>query len=294
MNKLICKITIILFLLFSFFNVFSQVEIDSTSNTRIVTDSIKQSQLMIVEMKNGGEHIGYIIKKDADILVLKTVNGALRLIASDVVLIEKYVKGYFDFDIPLSSRYFWGPSGIPLEKGEGNYQNTYISINRVDYGISNNLSISGGVELITLIGGSGLWFVNPKLGFEISENIHLGMGAYVLGVFGEENIETIGYGVLTLGDLETNLSLGGGYSFALGEVSEKPLLMISGTQRISNRVSLISENYIIPDGKNTFYLGIQGIRIFYKKNAFDIGLLFTPELKDILPVFPYFSYTRLF
>lgn len=281
MNKLLTKIILISLLTFSFNNVFSQTE----------TDSIKQEQIVIIKMKNGDEYKGTISKRDSETIVLKTVNGEISLIASNVSAIENYgYTGKFEFANPHDTRYFFGPSGIPIKKGKGYYQNILVTTNFFNYGITNNISIGGGFEFISTVSGSPIWFLTPKVGFDVSENIHVG-GGFITAGFAAEGTATLGYGVFTLGHAETNLSIGAGYGLLDGELSDYPAIMISGTHRVSNNIALLSENYVIP---TSFYFGIHGIRILSKKNSFDIGAIVIPETTDEIPALPYVGYVRIF
>ena len=281
MNNILYKTLIICFLTFSFNNLFSQTE----------TDSLKQEQIVVIKMKNGDEYKGTISKRDIETIVLKTVNGEINLIASNLSAIEDYnYEGKFEFDNPHDTRYFFGPSGIPIKKGKGYYQNILVTTNFFNYGVTKNISIGGGFEFITTLIGSPIWFLTPKVGFDISDNIHLG-GGFIMAGFAAEGTATLGYGVFTLGQSETNLSIGAGYGLLDGELSDYPAIMISGTHRISKSIALLSENYVIP---NSFYFGIHGIRILSKKNSFDIGAIVIPEIAEDLPALPYVGYVRVF
>ena len=109
--------------------------------------------------------------------------------------------------------------------------------------------------------------------------------------FADEGTVTLGYGIFTVGQSETNLSLGLGYGIIGGELSDYPAIMISGTHRISKNIALLSENYVIRD---SFYFGIHGIRILSRKNSFDIGAIVIPEIGEWIPALPYVGYVRVF
>ena len=218
MNNLLSKILLIGLLTFSFNNVFSQTE----------KDTLKQEQIVIIKMKNGDEYKGTISKKDSETIVLKTLNGEMNLITTNVRSIENYdYEGKFEFANPHDTRYFFGPSGIPMKKGKGYYQNVLVTANFVNYGISKNISIGGGFEFISTVMGSPIWFLTAKVGSYISDNIHAGGGFIMTGLAGE-GAATLGYGVFTLGHPETNVSIGAGYSLLNGELSDYPVIMLSG------------------------------------------------------------------
>ena len=259
------------------------------------TDTLKQEQIFIIKMNNGDEFKGHIIKKDNETFVIKTENGVLNLIASNVSSIENYdYEGKFEFANPHDSRYFFGPSGIPIKKGKGYYQNVMVTTNFVNYGITKNISIGGGFEFISTAVGSPIWFLTPKVGFDISENIHVG-GGFIMAGFAAEGTATLGYGVFTLGGSETNLSIGAGYGLIDGNLSDYPAIMISGTHRVSKSISLLSENYMLPNrAGDAGYFGIHGIRTLSKKNAFDIGAMVIPAISEYIPALPYIGFVRAF
>ncbi|MCF8374417.1 MAG: hypothetical protein K9H64_22540 [Bacteroidales bacterium] len=272
-----------------------RAEAKTFENDQPETTTIKQASNVIVKMNNGDEYEGQILKRDDKTIVLKTVNGEINLFVSNVRSIENndYV-GKFKFANPHDTRYFIGPSGIPSKKGEGYYQNIEVLINSINYGITDNLSIGGGFEFLSTIQGSPIWFLTSKLGFNISETFHFGCGVMVGGITGE-GTAALGYGVFTFGSSESNLSLGAGYGLSGGELSDYPGVIISGTQRVSNSIALLSENYVFPNGNgDPEYFGIHGIRILSKKSSFDIGVIVIPAISDDMPALPFVGFVRVF
>jgi len=284
MNRKIYIVVLITFFIFSFSDVFSQVE----------TDTLKQATTVVIRMKNGEEFKGQIVQKDSNIIVIETVNGKIKLIASKVVSIEDYTyEGKFEFANPHDTRYFFGPSGIPLKEGKWYYQNILVTTNFVNYGISKNISIGGGIEFMSTIMGEPIWFLTPKVGFDITKNIHIGGGIIMVG-FTFEGFAGLGYGVFTLGNSETNLSIGLGYGGIGDEFISQPTIMFSATHRVSKSIALLTENYIIPLNGENLYFGVHGLRILSKKNAFDIGVLVIPKYASVIAAIPYIGYVRVF
>lgn len=258
-------------------------------------DTLSKPQKVIVKMKNGDEFKGELMKRDENIITLKTENGELNLIVSNVVSLENDVyDGKFRFSNPHDTRYFFGPTGIPVKKNKGYYQNVLLSTNFVNYGITENVSIGGGFEFISTLAGYPIWFLTPKVGFNISTKTHVAAGVIMAG-FAAEGTATLTYGVFTRGTSESNVSLGIGYGLMSGEFSKYPAIMFSGTHRVGNNVALLSENYIITNRYNeTNYIGIQGIRILSPKNSFDIGAIIIPSIIDFVPALPFVGYSRAF
>ena len=83
----------------------------------------------------------------------------------------------------------------------------------------------------------------------------------------------LGYGVATYGSADNNLTVGVGYGFAGGEVGSTPVVQIGGQKRISRRVSLISENYVLAiDGGGM--LGLYGAKINWRRTSLGLGALY--------------------
>lgn len=250
-------------------------------------------------MKNGEEYKGEILEKNDKTIVLKTVNGKIDLIATNVEKIEdESYTGEYRYDNPTPSKYFIGGSAIPLKKGKGYYNNSLLLLNSVNYGISDNVSIGGGFEFVTLFQGIPLWFVNSKVGFQVSEKIHVGGGVAVLGFLGE-GYGALGYGMTTFGNTEKNISIGLGYAFEKGidddTETSPPLFMVSGIYRITRMVALMSENFILSDDDgDVLHSGIYGVRLLSRKHSFDIGVMSSFSEGGGEIDLPYVGYTRSF
>ena len=259
------------------------------------SDTLKQAKKVTITMKNGDEFTGKIIKQDSQTITLLTENGEMNLFADKVKSINDLeYSGKFSYPNPHDTRYFFGPTGIPLKKNKGYYQNILATLNFVNYGISKNISIGGGLEFVTTLLGNPLWLLTPKIGFDLSEKIHLG-GGFIMGGIAGEGSAILPYGVFTLGTSETNVSLGAGYGIIDGTVSDYPAIMISGTHRVRNGLALLTENYIIPYSKdNSVYFGIQGIRLLFRQNSFDIGAIVSSSFFNAIPALPFVGFARVF
>ncbi|MEQ9310372.1 MAG: hypothetical protein RLN90_13035 [Balneolaceae bacterium] len=275
------KLSLFILLVLTFSNGYAQTE----------SDTVKQNPTVIITMQNGDEFKGLIISQNNDRIILKTINGEISLIAANVKSIEEYTySGKFDFENPHDTRYFFGPSAIPIKKGKRYYQNVLVTTNFFNYGITEKISVGGGFEFISTIQGEPIWFLTPKVGYQLSETVYVG-GGFIMAGASSEGTATLGYGVFTLGKSESNLSLSVGYGIADGEVTESPVIVVSGTHRTSNSITLLSENYFLPEAN---YFGIHGIRILSNKNAFDIGAIVIPEIIEYVPALPYVGYVRVF
>jgi hypothetical protein len=219
----------------------------------------------------------------------------IKKISSEKFSIDK--KGKYWFPNPNTTRYFFAPSAINLEKGSGYYQNVYVLLNMFNYGITNWFSIGGGFEFITTFssltgGGSPIAFITPKVGFPVGEKVHLGAG-FLGGFFAEETAGMF-YGLGTYGSHDKNLSLGLGWGFVEGEFQENPFITVSGMLRTGRKFSLVTENWFIPT--EGYYAVISyGGRFFGPKMSIDVGFLNNLDIIEFLPIgIPYVDFVLKF
>jgi len=145
---------------------------------------------------------------------------------------------------PNGTRYFFGPSAIPM--GKGYYQNVYLLMNSMNYGLSDHFSIGGGMVIPLL------FFITPKVSVAVAKNVYLGVGFLAGTTIIPDAIISGGipYGLVTVGNTENNLTLGVGYGmlWADGEYlrTRYPIFTVSGMKRLSNRFQLVSESWVVP------------------------------------------------
>lgn len=215
----------------------------------------------------------------------------------DVVDSETLEELQTSFENPNSTRYLFGPSAIPLKKGEGYYQNVYVVLQSFNYGITKNFSIGGGFDVITPFVREvpPFFFITPKASFKVAEKVHLGGGllyantaAFELSGFG------IGYGIFTYGTVENNITAGLGWGYIEGEVTKGPIITVSGMARVSRRLGLVSENWIVPiDG----YYGVlsYGLRFMSEKITVDFAFINNPDIfSEIFIGIPYVDFVIKF
>jgi hypothetical protein len=204
------------------------------------------------------------------------------------------------FTNPNPSKYLLGNSAIPMEKNSGYYQNTWIFVNTFGYGITKNISISGGFEIISIFMGSEgpyAFYINPKASFKIANNFYA--GGNILYANTIRTAESFGglatfNGFATYGNKNNNITCGLGWGWADGEFSSKPVIVISGMARVSKRIGFVSENWILP-GINTEgnYFGIYsyGIRFLGEKTSIDLAFLNNPDIaKEIIIGIPWLDF----
>jgi hypothetical protein len=205
--------------------------------------------------------------------------------------------GEYWFENPNATRYLFSPSAFSLKKGEAYYQNTYLVLNSFNVGITDNITMGGGFEFISTFTGTPAFYITPKATFEINDKWRAGGGllyANVIGIDSDFSGLGIGYGIVTYGNTDDNATLGMGYGFVDGELSSKPVITLSGMKRLSKRIGLVSENWLVPtDG----YYGVlsYGIRFMGERLTVDLAFINNPDIaQEIFIGIPYVDFVIKF
>jgi len=200
----------------------------------------------------------------------------------------------------MPDQYIFGPSAIPMEKGEFRYRNNGITVNSLHIGISNHVSIDFGAELLfssilmMLDEGGLISFANIKYGYSFHENFHLGGGVFMGGMLSADPYNRAGfvapYGLITLGNTINNFSLAFGKAIG-GQYQDDPFFfMVSGKVQLSKRWDLITENYFVSQrlenrtalvngsvvelggGRDTYFACSLALRFYSRLVNLDLGL----------------------
>ena len=153
-----------------------------------ISGPIDSAKVYRLELRDGSTQIGNILQKDSATIILRTPSiPRMEIPAKNIVSIEEldateYKDGAYWFPNPHATRYLIGPSAFTLKKGEGYYQNTYIFLNSVNVGLSDNFSFGGGIEFISTFSSLGggnfdpIFYLTPKVGFKVAEKVQVGGG----------------------------------------------------------------------------------------------------------------------
>ncbi len=248
-----------------------------------------------ITLNDGSTISGTLISiTDEELVIESSTMGEVRLQKENIrsmTLVSSYDmrKSGIWFPNPNPTKYLIGSSAIPLEKNSGYYQNTWIFFNSVTYAFTNNISISGGFEIFSILaGGNGpfAFYLNPKVSFKVAENVYLGGN-----ILYANTIRTIdefgGLGTLnafgTFGNKNNNLTAAVGWGWSEDEISSKPLITISGMARVSRRLGLVSENWLVPEiGDNKGYYGLfsYGIRFLGEKISIDLAFINNGDIAE--------------
>lgn len=240
------------------------------------------TSLWEVETADRNTFLGSIVDEDSSRLVLLTeIYGLIHIPTSRIktkrlVKTSHLIEGEFWFDNPHATRYFFMTNGYGLRKGEAYYQNTWVLFNQVSYGITDHITIGGGVLPLFLFAGAPtpVW-ITPKVAFPIvKDKINMSAGMILGHVIGEGASFGIAYGDFSIGNRDNNLTIGAGWAFADSEWADKPTLTLSGMTRVGRKTYLLTENYYIGFSEgSSFGILSAGGRSVQKRLAVDYGLI---------------------
>lgn len=274
---------------------------DSLANENATSTKLNNQEVLSeVVLKDGNIIRGKVLSEYKDSIIFNSVlTGNITILRSDILFIKNFTpenKGSKLVYENLASRYFFSPSAINMKKGEGYYQNTLFSLSTFNYAISDYVTIGGGFELFSLILGTPIIIITPKISYPVSDNLHIGGGYLYANIIGLENNSpgiNIAYGNLTYGSSKSNISLNIGTSLTY---KGRPTFTLNGFHQLSPKFGLMTENWFIPSWDDNYAnLNIIGCRVIGRKNLFDFGLIRAGGSGEsiLLPV-PFLSYTLKF
>lgn len=294
-------------------------------------EPVDSTKTYFIELIDGTEIMGNILSSNSTTIVIKTLSiPKLEIPAENlkkIKLIENKVifKGIESIPNPNPTRYFFVPSAFNLKKGEVYFQNTYLFINSLNVGFSNHFSLGAGIEILSTFGNFDNWspicFLAPKVGFKVAEMWHVGAGVLWanLGQLVDWNSTSgnrslfLGYGLLTYGTIENNLTFGMGSNWSKGNHTKNPTFTLNGMFRIGRKTAFITENWLIAYSNNhsiydysTYqynewntneYMAFvsYGVRFFGSKLSVDLGFINNADIvKTIFIGVPYADFVVKF
>ena len=240
-----------------------------------VVDSTK---IQVITMRDGSSLVGRIVSVRADSVDFQMALGRVPVAIRDIRDITesdvgRMHAGQYWFPNPNATRLFFAPTGQMLKKGEGYFADYELFFPGFAYGVTDNLSIGGGVSIFPTGFDEQVYYLTPKVGVSLGEQVHLATGVLVAGTMGGTNAGTggIGYGVGTFGDGDASATIGLGYGFAGGKIERRPVAMLGGEKRVSRRIALVSENYLLPVSQDNLVYSF-GIRFMGEKITTDLAI----------------------
>ena len=225
-----------------------------------------------VRLGDGSVIFARVVELDQERVVFETVGGArldVERTGIDGVRPARgqTVDGEFRTEDPGGTRLFFTSTGRSLERGES-YIGTYVVVLPfAAVGITDRFTIVGGAPV--LFGELEPFYLGPKLQIIRQPEVQASIGT--LAFFFDNEVVGVAYAVGTFGDKDEALSAGIGYFYSGGEVLNEPAFMLGGETRVSRRIKLITENYVLPDAVGVVLSG--GVRIIGDRFNTEVGAM---------------------
>lgn len=258
-------------------------------------------KVVAIELRDGSRLVGRVLSEDEISLKVQTTGGLeITVPRSSIVSMGPAGEGGATSGVdPNYSRLMFGPTARPLRKGDGYFADYELLFPGVAYGLTDNITLGGGFSTIPGIGLSDqVFYISPKLGFELGPRASVAVGGLFAGVSSEldddfQNTLRIAYAVGTFGPPRHSATIGLGAANAGGETT--PLLMLGGVATLSRHMALVAESWVSleePD-LSTQPIGV-AVRFFSTKLSADVGVILIGELLEEGFPLPWISVTYHF
>jgi hypothetical protein len=227
--------------------------------------------LLRVELIDGSVLVGRIRDVDPAGITLETTGGARITLERAQLRSITEARGterdgeYWPED-PNGTRLFFTSTGRSLSKGEGYVGTYFIALPFVAFGLTDRITVAAGAPI--LFGALEPVYVAPKVQLLRQDRVEVSLGTIAVLVDGDAI--GIAYGVSTFGSRDSALTLGVGFGFAGDDFSSEPVGMLGGELRLSGRVKLITENYVLPESVGVLYSA--GLRLIGGSLSTDLGI----------------------
>ncbi|MAL16611.1 MAG: hypothetical protein CL670_09450 [Balneola sp.] len=268
-----------------------------TDKINAQTDTDTTTYLVI--KNDGSRYIGQILSQDSREVVLLTKElGEIAIPKHEIKEIrelstdEVNEDGSLKTSSPFSTRYYITTNAQAVSKGD-NYIIWNLYGPDIQFGVSDNF----GVGLMTtwfgspIVGSAKYSLVNDKK-IGVAVGTLLGTGSWASPEYGI----AVPFGSFTYGSIEKNVSLSLGYGavFGPGSSGGSPLFSLAGINRVSERVSLVFDSFVVTEDSEVAALIIPAIRLHSSpEKAFQIGFAAVAADGELLPMpFPFLQWFR--
>jgi hypothetical protein len=235
---------------------------------------VDSTRIQVITMRDGSSLVGRIASVGTDSVDFQMGLGRVPIAIRDIREISETDSGrmhggQYWFPNPNETRLFFAPTGQMLKKGEGYFADYQLFFPGFAFGVTDNISIGGGMSIFPAGFDEQIYYVTPKVGVSVGEKLHLATGLLFAGTGGGTG--GVYYGVGTLGDGDGSATIGLGYGFAGGDIESKPVAMLGGEKRVSRRIALVTENYLLPISDDNIVYSF-GIRFMGEKLTTDLAI----------------------
>ena len=271
----------------------TQLGAQATERQREQLSHVDSSRVLAITTNDGSTFVGKVVAVHGESIELQTAAGKLTIPFATMMPLSSIGEPGHEgwFENPNVTRLFFAPTGQMLKKGEGYFSDYEVLFPGVAFGVTDNISIGGGVSLVPAGIDNQLFYVTPKVGFSPSPRLHLAIGAIAATVPGESAVGAV-YGVGTVGDGDASVTSGIAYGFAGSDFTSEFAVLVGGEKRMSRRIALVTENYFVPSSIGKPIVS-GGVRFMSEKLTVDLAL-FNSVTEPIFPGIPWVSFVYKF
>ena len=208
---------------------------------------------------DGSELIGRILKEDERELTIRSSDGRVIVVPQYVIREIKAVrteelseKGVFIGEDRFATRYFITTNGLPLKKGEH-----YIQWNLFgpdfQFAVSNRVGLGIMTTWLAIpIIGTAKFSIPLKKDFQVALGTMVGTSSWITLLGSDKNAGgALPFASLSYGNRRANIAASGGYGviWAEGDSDGRALTSIAGMIKVSSRISLVFDSFIVIKGK---------------------------------------------
>ena len=268
------------------------------------TAAVDSSRMYIMRTRDGSLFVGQLIRATVDSVFFVSAGGPITVARHRVIELREVGKGSMRQGVywapnPNDTRLFFAPTGRMLAKGEGYFSDTWVFLLLFAGGLTDRITLGGGFSIFpTGDFSQNVFYVTPKIGLIQQRNFNLAAGA-LIGVAGIADVDAgpggVVYTVATWGSPDASITFGGGYVFAGSDFVDEPLLVLGGERRISRRISLATENYLVP-GEGAGIISY-GLRLFSERMSVDFAFgnpFGVEDVETFFPGYPYLAFAMKF
>ena len=233
---------------------------------------------------DGNIFIGSLIEENEKYYKIKTRNGiSIEVPKSTVKEINYLELSNFNDEFyrpdPNKSMYLFAPSAYQIGDGNSYIRDFQIFFPSYNRGLNNNISIQAGALTFPFIPLEYLPIIlSAKYSFKRKNKLQFSSGMlYMTTPFNfESNWATgIAFSNATYGDLFNHYSICFGWGYFRDDEDlnfmEKPIVVLAGNNRLSDRLALVYEFWTFPDLEINYSPLIVSARFIGRKFSVDIG-----------------------
>ena len=242
-----------------------------------------------VTLAGGANYMGRVVFAGDPVRFELLSGDVLELAPERIVCLRPVAgtrhEGEFWREDPNDTRLFFGPTGRALGEGDGYFSVVEILMPFLSFGITDRVTVSGGMPLIFTSEGPQLAWLAPKVEVVRSESFRGSLGVLAFFMAGEGSAGVL-YGVGTFGSTsDRGVTVGAGWGYSSGDgIDDAPALMLGAEARTGRSTKIITENYFFP--AEGFAILSAGPRFFGERLSADLGLAMPVGSGVELFVFP--------